>query len=201
MKHVTGLLFFLAGVIVILGITTGEIFYPGYSITKNMISTLGASPPPNSIIREPSAAIFDTTMLTAGLLILLGTYGMQTLFRRRVISLSFFFMGMGTCCVGVFPAFHPYAHPASALTAFLAGGIAAVLSYQITEAPFRYLAMLLGGISVVFLGLGTLFPYLIVPVLGIGGTERWVAYPLMLWLVGFGGYLMYAPLAPKKRKS
>lgn len=31
----------------------------------------------------------------------------------------------------------------------------------------------------------TLFSFI-----GIGGTERWVAYPIMLWLTGFGGYLM-----------
>jgi hypothetical protein len=26
-------------------------------------------------------------------------------------------------------------------------------------------------------------------VLGVGGAERWVAYPVILWLMGFGGYL------------
>jgi hypothetical protein len=25
--------------------------------------------------------------------------------------------------------------------------------------------------------------------LGVGGAERWVAYPEILWLMGFGGYL------------
>ena len=30
--------------------------------------------------------------------------------------------------------------------------------------------------------------------IGDGGTERWVAYPILLWLTGFGGYLMNAPV-------
>jgi hypothetical protein len=24
----------------------------------------------------------------------------------------------------------------------------------------------------------------------MGGLERWVAYPILLWILGFGGYLM-----------
>ncbi len=26
--------------------------------------------------------------------------------------------------------------------------------------------------------------------MGSGGVERWVVYPLLLWLTGFGGYLL-----------
>ncbi len=26
--------------------------------------------------------------------------------------------------------------------------------------------------------------------LGLGGLERWIAYPILLWITGFGGYLM-----------
>ena len=27
-------------------------------------------------------------------------------------------------------------------------------------------------------------------ILGMGGTERWVAYPVVLWMAGYVGYLM-----------
>jgi len=26
--------------------------------------------------------------------------------------------------------------------------------------------------------------------LGVGGVERWVAYPILLWVTGLGGHLM-----------
>jgi hypothetical protein len=26
--------------------------------------------------------------------------------------------------------------------------------------------------------------------MGMGGVERWVAYPVVLWVLGMGGYLM-----------
>jgi hypothetical protein len=29
-----------------------------------------------------------------------------------------------------------------------------------------------------------------IPIIGDGGTERWVAYPVVLWLVGIGGYML-----------
>ncbi len=29
-------------------------------------------------------------------------------------------------------------------------------------------------------------------IMGMGGVERWVAYPVMLWILGLGGYLLGA---------
>ncbi len=40
--------------------------------------------------------------------------------------------------------------------------------------------------SLIFLyGANTFIPYS-----GAGGTERWVAYPGVFWLMGFGGFLL-----------
>jgi hypothetical protein len=45
------------------------------------------------------------------------------------------------------------------------------------------------------ISLGSLLSYVLVgegtPLmpLGIGGVERWVAYPIVIWVTGFGGYL------------
>ncbi len=68
--NIAGTLLFLAGSIIIMGIITGETFYPtGYNTFKNEISDLGGTRPPNSIIYEPSATIFNITMLVTGLMI------------------------------------------------------------------------------------------------------------------------------------
>ena len=32
-------------------------------------------------------------------------------------------------------------------------------------------------------------------VIGHGGTERMIVYPVMLWMLGFGGWLMAGPTA------
>ena len=112
---IAGLLFFLAGAILLMGIVTAEIFYPpGYSISQDMISTLGSSPPPNKIIKQPSADIFDTVMMLSGTLILAGVYLMRKK-SEKLLMFTMSLMGIGAVGVGVFPAFHPIAHPISGL--------------------------------------------------------------------------------------
>lgn len=192
MQKLSGLLLFLAGFMFIMGIIIAEIFYPpGYSTARDMISTLGSTPPPDSSIYQPSAAIFDTTMSVSGMLIMIGAYFMHQAGVLRSVTIAIAFLGLGAFAVGVFPAFHAILHPFAALVTFLSGGIAALLSAKITTAPFRYLAVILGVIVLIFLFLGIAFPMLVVPVLGRGGAERLVAYPLIAWLVGYGGYLMH----------
>ncbi len=185
-----GVLFFLAGTLVLMGIVTAEIFYPqGYSISQSMISTLAASPPPDSIIHEPSAAIFNSVMVMVGLLVM---FGASFIVKSHEKKLAFLLglMGLGSFGVGIFPAFHPLVHPISALIAFGGGGLAAIVSSRYTKPPFSALSLMLGTLALIVLVLGILWPGIIVPVLGPGGTERWVAYPIMIWLIGFGGYLM-----------
>lgn len=191
MRQTAGMLLFLAGAFIVMGIITAEIFYPaGYSISKNMISTLGSTPPPNSVIDEPSAAIFDNAIKVAGLLIIIAVLSLREALKSKIFIISAVLMGAGLFGVGIFPAFHPLAHPISALIAFLFGGISAILSLKVTTAPFKYISAVLGLITLIFLFLGIILPGIIVPILGVGGTERWVAYPLILWLTAFGGYLM-----------
>lgn len=184
-----GLLFFSGGSLILLGILTAEIFYPGsYSISLDMISTLGASPPPDSVVRQPSARIFDYSMIVSGLLIIAGV--VLGKLKDRPLALVMVLLGIGALGVGIFPAFHSVLHPIVALITFLSGGVAALLSAKVSQAPFSYLSVILGIIILVFLGLGVLAPDLIVPYLGRGGVERWIAYPLIIWLLGFGSSLM-----------
>ncbi len=193
MEKIAGLLFFLAGIVILMGILTAEIFYgTTYSVSLNMISNLGSTPPPHSIVREPSAFIFDKSLLIAGILIMVGIYFIQKVSKNMFFTVSLAILGLGTFGVGIFPAFHAVIHPLVALIAFLGGGLASVSSARVTKSPFSFMAILLGITSLSFLGLGVLAPHVIVPIFGAGGTERWVMYPVLLWLTGFGGYLMNA---------
>jgi hypothetical membrane protein len=197
MQKTAGLLFFLGGSLVVLGIMTAEIFYPpGYNVSLNMISNLGSTPPPDSIIRQPSAAIFDYVMMLSGLLIFLGAYFLHVSKSDRSLILAIAVMGISAAGVGIFPAYHAIIHPLVALLTFFSGGIAAILSARLVTSPFRAIALLFGITGLTLLALGTLMPSVIVPIFGKGGTERWIAYPILLWLCGFGGYLM--SIAPHK---
>ncbi len=72
-RYIAGAIMFFVGAFALMGIITSETLYPGYS-TLQEISDLGASRPPNSIIHQPSATIFNTTMIISGALLLTATY-------------------------------------------------------------------------------------------------------------------------------
>ena len=82
-------------------------------------------------------------------------------------------------------------HALFALLAFFAGAAAAIVSITIVRGPFGYFGVLLGVVSLVTLilyyALGDSSP---MAGLGLGGVERWVAYPVVLWIAGPGGHLL-----------
>lgn len=184
--NVSGLLYFLAGSIILMGIITAEIFYPaGYTTANSEISDLGATRPPDSIIYQPSASIFNATMIIGGVLILAGSFSLFREFKQWIIVLFPALLGIGVLGVGIFPGNMSPFHGICALVAFIAGGLSAIISCKVTSAPFSYVLVFLGLVTLVFLFFSSVF----IPVLGDGGTERFVAYPIVIWVIGFGGYL------------
>ena len=112
----------------------------------------------------------------------------QTL-RRWSFTLPVAVLGVGLLGVGLFPG-NTAAHPLFAYTAFLGGGIAALLSGQSVNPPMRQVCRVLGAIALLATLLGTfLLSWGPVADLGEGGIERWIAYPVVLWLASFGGHL------------
>lgn len=184
---IAGLLLFLAGVIVFMGIITAETYYPpGYNTHDNEISDLGATRPPDSIITQPSAAIFDTTMIVTGILILAATFFVHLEFRKLLVTIPLGLFGLGALGVGIFPGNFYVLHPIFALLTFFAGGVAAIVSFKVIRPPLRYVFILFGVVSLVFLFFSGFFT----DSLGKGGTERWIAYPIIFWMAGFGAYLL-----------
>ena len=176
-----------------MGFITAEALYPGvYTTHTNTVSHLGASEPPNSVVLQPSAAIFDVTMLVAGAMILAGAWFAYRAVGRKAVLIPTALLGIGTLGVGIFPLTHPTPHRLLAFTAFLAGGVAVVLSARLTMAPFRYLWMLLGSVALgaTVLALETFRTWAPMAQLGEGGLERWIVYPIVLWLVAFGSYVL-----------
>lgn len=184
----------LAGVVAFMGIITAEVLYPDYS-TRQDISDLGSTQPPDPIILEPSATIFNSTMLITGVLLLVAAYFVHRSLGRHVLTVPLTVFGLGVFGVGVFPGNVTPWHGLFALLTFFSGGVTVVLSSRVVSAPFSYLCLLLGGISLVVLV--SVFVYGLVlgdphplAFLGSGGIERWVAYPLLLWVPTFGGHLL-----------
>ena len=174
-----------------LSVTTAEALYPGYSISANVISDLGATGSPQSLVVQPSATIFNTTVIVCGVLIILAAFFLYRSFKSLVLAIAAGLSGVGFLGVGIFPANYGDLHAAFALLTFIVGAVAAILAYRVETGPFRYFSVILGAVSLAVLALyfilGDSSP---LAGLGLGGMERWVAYPILLWVTGFGGYLM-----------
>jgi len=190
-ENIAGALLFSAGVLAFLGIITAETLYPGYSTSQNMISDLGATEPPNSLIIQPSSTIFSAAMAVSGLLITASACCIHRAFRKQAVTIPLGLFGAGVLGVGIFNGSYGDIHAIFALMAFVMGGISAITSYRIERAPLSYFSVILGGIALLNLFLyyimGDTSPF---AAFGLGGLERWIAYPIMLWVTGFGGYLM-----------
>jgi len=183
-SRVAGALMFVGSAQFLVCMLIAECLYPNYSVAKNYISELGA-------LSAATAPLFNVSIIVLGLTAILAAYFLR---RGKVITnrafLGFLALcGIGCVGVGAFPMDSPipYAHFIAALLAFLFGALAAIASFKFQRAPASYFSIILGVLSLLAL---ILFTARIDLGLGIGGIERMISYPTLLWAMMFGGYLM-----------
>jgi len=177
-SKIAGLLLAIGSVLCVLGIITAEALYPGYSTSENYISDLGVG---------PSALIFNSSVFLLGVLAVSGVYFIQKAFSFKFFSVLAAIAGIGAMGVGLFPEDAGMIHVVFSLLTFLFAGISAIASYRLEKPPLSYLSIILGTMSLAAL---VLFASGIYLGLGKGGMERMIAYPALLWMVGFSGHLM-----------
>jgi hypothetical membrane protein len=187
-RTIAGTLLFAAMVIFIMGLNVAEQLYPGYSVSSNYISDLGATCRGSDCqIVQPSAMIFDSSVILAGLLTLISAHFIRRGFGTRILPFFLALSGIGSICVGIFPEYTGYPHYLAAFLAFAFGGLSVIGACPFVLAPLRYISAFLGIISLLSFALFFLNQDI---GLGIGGMERMIAYPFVLAAMGFGGYLM-----------
>ncbi|MBP7832356.1 MAG: DUF998 domain-containing protein [Candidatus Levybacteria bacterium] len=201
MQRIAGLFYFLAGSTIIFGILLAEIFYPAsahYSLSFNMISDLAFTRTTTHIIPEPSAFIFNSSLILSGLFVLLASVFIRKT-QKKMLVYSSAFLGVSAMGIGIFPEYYKTIHPIIAVLAFSSGGITALLfGKNIKNITISFISYVLGSVSLLFLVIGVLLPSLIVPTLGRGGVERIVAYPLFIWLIVAGIYYLSIPEFKKR---
>jgi hypothetical membrane protein len=192
LSAIAGILYSSAGFVLLMGIITAETKYPVFRhyTTRQEISDLGGTRPPQGLVMQPSAMIFDTTMLIAGVLLLAGAFALWQLYRHRVLTVMAALFGAGAFLVGVFPG-NTTPHPYVAMIAFVFSALTAIVVFRVTSGPFRFMSLGAGLLSLAalvasYLGDNSYF----VQSIGTGGVERWVVFPIILWLAFFGGYLL-----------
>ncbi|SEO84393.1 DUF998 domain-containing protein [Trujillonella endophytica] len=193
-RSLAGLLLLVAGSAVVLGIMTAEVLYPtDYDVHRNTVSDLAAMRP-DDVVRQPSAAVFNTTMIVCGVLIAIAALLLHRSRAglRAVVPIAG--LGLGMVGVGLFPGNTVMAvHQLVSIATFLSGGLAAILTARLTARALRPVHLVLGGTALAFLiGYTFLEDLAVFDRLGEGGVERWIVYPVVLWMVAFGAALAAA---------
>lgn len=188
-RVVAGALVFIGVSQFVIGMIVSEALYPNYSTSRNYISDLGVG---------SSALIWNSSVFLMGLLLLIGAYFLQRAFRFELLTAMLVLTAVGAMGVGVFTEAYGVLHMIVSFTTFLFSGLSAIFSvlcsrvhkFPLVKMPFSVLSVILGLMTLAALGLfagGIYFG------LGVGGMERIIAYPALLWGAGFGGYLIAYP--------
>ena len=197
-RKIAGALLFVGAVEFVFGLNLAEDLYPGYSVSTNYISDLGANCDATCNIVQPSSTIFNSSVFLLGLMVLVATFFIYRAYQTKLLTGLLSLAGIGAMGVGIFTETTPSMHWIVSLIAFLFGGFSALASYRIEKAPKSYLSVVLGIVSLMalslfvsgeFLGLGDFLG------LGPGGMERLIVYPIMLWAIGLGSCMMGNPVA------
>ena len=186
-RRLAGVFGFIGGVQCLIGIVVAEALYPGYSVSTNYISDLGATCRTTCIIEQSASAVFDSTVILLGLFVIGAAYLLYRSSKKMILPLLLILSAIGSIGVGVFPETTGILHAIVSLIVFLFGGLSAIASYGILEPPIGFLAVGLGALTLLALILFSSGYYLGI---GPGGMETMIAYPALLWLVGFGAYLI-----------
>ena len=194
---VAGALIFVAVTQFVLGVIVSEALYSGYSISENYVSDLGVG---------SSSTIFNSSVFLMGLLLIIGAYFLHRAFGFTMLTVTFVLTAIGAMGVGIFTLDAGIIHSVTALIFLLFSGLSAIFAvvcsyvhgFKLMKMPFSALAVILGLTE---LGGFVLFVGKIYFGLGVGGMQRMVLYPVLIWLVGFGGYLMAHPDKPTTQKT
>ena len=180
-KKGAGTGFVVGGTLAMLATTAFQAVYPTFSTRNDAISFLGGA-------GVPTAPFWNSAIVIAGLLWLLSTYRLFHESKRRFSSLPFYLAGIGFLLVGLSPwDQYPLTHYMGANFVFLFGALSSLVAWKSAKGPMSGISLAAGILSFFayfggYIGLGNLF--------GSGGVERLIFYPIMLWEIAFGGYLL-----------
>lgn len=196
---IAGTLLFIGAFACLIGITIAETQFPGYSTRQNYISDLASTVPPRTTIVEPAATIWNSAVIIFGVMTLGSSYFIHLNFQKLYLTIILAILGAALFCVGIFPGDTGIFHLLAALVAFSFGGVAAIMFYKVEKSPLNYISIAIGIWVLFTLGMGLISASLgyespLRMFFGPGGVERLLTYPLVMWGICFGGYLIADPV-------
>lgn len=184
-----------AGILLFLGtgqfsffFVLAEIYYPGYDVSADVISDLGATCKGGVCeFFQPSSDIFNASVVLLGVALILVAYYLWKGSGSRALPLFEALAGLGAVGVGIFNESYGSVHVFFSAFTFVSAGIQALLVFKVAKAPYSYFSAVTGIVTLSATVLYATDTYL---GLGQGGMERIVVYPVLISGMAFGGYLM-----------
>jgi hypothetical membrane protein len=189
-ERVAGVLLFVLAAQFLTVIMLAASIAPAYDYAGGAISDLGAT--------AQTAVLFNASLLAVGLLNIAAGYIFFRIHARRWLFSLSVLAGIGAIGAAAFPLGSSELHSIFAAFAFVFFNVLAIGTAAVVSGPMRFISFLAGAVGLVFFVLmvigdgGNAAAF---GVIGHGGTERMIVYPVMLWMLGFGGWLMAGPTA------
>lgn len=161
---------------------------PGYDFHGGKISDLGVIP--------ETALVFNVLLVAIGVLNLVGGFLFHRAHRRIWLFAIYVVASIGAAGVGFFPLSTGGAHSIFALLAFVFFNLEALGTAVVVPALFRLLSVVAGAVGLIYvvvMMIGDGGNPAVFGAIGHGGSERMIAYPVMVWLLVLGGYLIARP--------
>ncbi len=177
-RNVSGVLILIGSFVFSISIMIAESLRPDYSISRNYISDLGVG---------ANAWLFNCTVILFGLSLIIGAILLATINKRSPFPYILALVGIGATMVGLFPENTGSLHGIGATIAFISAGLSAITCLNWTGTAFRYASIFIGILILVSIGLFVNGTYL---GLGVGGMERMIVYPGLMWSFGFSSILL-----------
>lgn len=161
---------------------------PGYDIGGGAISDLG--------VTSETSLLFNASLVFIGAMNIVGGFLLYRSHARLWVLATFVLAGLGAIGAGLFPLSSGDAHSLFALAAFIFFNVEAIACAVVVTGPMRIISALTGIIGlgfVVLMVIGDSGNPGVFGAIGHGGAERMIVYPVMMWLMAFGGYLLGTP--------
>jgi len=167
----------------------GESIAPGYSMHENAISDLGT-------IGE-TELMFNASLFVLGLLNFISGFVLYKVLDDKKLLVVFALGGIGAMGVGLVPLDSPIGvHGLFALFAFVFLNVEAMVAGRLGRSPLDKISIALGILGIIFVPVMILVDSGSLDVsnsIGHGGVERMIAFPCLIWMILFGGYLLSSP--------
>jgi hypothetical membrane protein len=180
-----GVLLFVLAAQFMTVVMLGASMATAYDISGGAISDLGVAQE-TALLFNASLVLVGALNVAAGLLLFAAT-------GRRWLVAVFVIAGLGAAGAGLVPLDRSDLHGTFALLAFLFFNVEALVIGRLVVGPMRIVSWIAGlsGIGfVVLMAIGDSGNPGVFGPIGHGGAERMIVYPVMLWMLSIGGYLM-----------